>query len=238
MINDRRKFIHSLIFPSLFLIIIWLLKLYEYFLNINFSFLGIYPLKLYGLPGIFTSAFIHGDFNHLISNSLPVLILSVAIFYFYRGVAFKVIFFIWISSGILVWFIGRPSFHIGASGLVYGFAAFVFFSGLLRKDNGLLALSLFVSFIYGSLIWGAFPSDVKISWEAHQMGLISGIVMAIIYRNKGPVKEKYSWEIEEEERLLEIDNPVDLSQKDISINYIWKEEEEKTKEEHEVIKEK
>lgn len=185
--------------------------------------MGIYPLKLYGLPGIVTSAFVHGDFHHLISNSLPVLILSVAIFYFYRGVALKVILFIWIGTGILVWFIGRPSFHIGASGLVYGFASFVFFSGLLRKDNGLLALSLFVSFIYGSLIWGAFPTDVKISWEAHQMGLISGIITAVIYRNKGQVKAKYSWEIEEEERAIRQINPINISQKDLFVNYIWKE---------------
>ena len=205
--------------------------MYEHFLNLNFNFLGIYPLKLYGLPGIITSVFIHGDFNHLISNSLPVFILSVAIFYFYRGVAFKVISFIWIGTGVLVWFIGRPAFHIGASGLVYGFASFVFFSGLLRKDNGLLALSLFVSFIYGSLIWGAFPTNIKISWEAHQMGIITGIIMAIVYRNRGPVKEKYSWEIEEEERLSENNNPVDFSQKDISVNYIWKEEEPKEEEE-------
>jgi len=230
MISEKRKFIHSLIFPSLFLLIIWLIKSYEHFLNINISFLGIYPLKLYGLLGIITSPFIHGDFNHLISNSLPVFILSVAIFYFYRGVAFKVISIIWISTGILVWFIGRPSFHIGASGLVYGFASFVFFSGLLRKDNGLLALSLFVSFIYGSLIWGAFPTDIRISWEAHQMGLISGIVMAIVYRNKGQVKTKYSWEVEEEERRLEIENSTDLSQKDIIVKYIWKDIEDKNDE--------
>ena len=200
-----------------------MIKLYEYFLNINLSFLGIYPLKLYGLPGIITSPFIHGNFHHLISNSLPVLILSVAIFYFYRGVAFKVISLIWIGTGVLVWFIGRPNFHIGASGLVYGFASFVFFSGLLRKDNGLLALSLFVSFIYGSLIWGAFPTDPRISWEAHQMGLISGIVVAIVYRDRGPVKEKYSWEIEEEEKAMRQINPVNISQKDLFVNYVWKE---------------
>ncbi|MEA3443155.1 MAG: rhomboid family intramembrane serine protease [Bacteroidota bacterium] len=231
ILSEKRKFYHSLVFPGLFLISIWLIKLFEITLNTGFSKLGIYPLKIFGLPGIVLSPFLHGDLKHLISNSVPVFILWVAIIYFYRGIGHRVVIISWLMTGIFVWLIGRPSFHIGASGLVYAFAAFLFFSGVLRQDNRLLAIALAVAFMYGSMIWGIFPQDPKISFEAHAMGLFSGLALAIYYRKEGPKRKKYSWEIEEEEERKEEEKreltpgPTDYSSENIEIKYIWKEKE-------------
>ena len=101
-------------------------------------------------------------------------------------------------SGILLWGIGRPNYHIGASGIIYALATFLFTSGVIKKDTRLAAISLIIAFLYGSLIWGIFPSKVNISWEGHLSGLISGVTVAIFYRNEGPKRKKYNWEIEEE----------------------------------------
>lgn len=112
--------------------------------------------------------------------------MSLALFYFYREVSYQVFFFSYISTGVLVWLVGREAYHIGASGIIYSLAAFLFVSGVLRKNRKLLAISLLVIFLYGSMIWGLFPYDYKISWESHLMGAISGVVLAFIYREYGP----------------------------------------------------
>jgi membrane associated rhomboid family serine protease len=184
--NDKKKFLQSLLFPTFFLIIIWLVKITEIIFDINLVYLGLFPLKWSGLKGILTAPLIHADLRHLFDNSVPVFLLSLAVFYFYRPVAFKVFFFTWITSGIFVWIGGRSAYHIGASGLVYGFASFLFFSGIIRNSVNLLAISLLVVFLYGGLVWGVFPFDYKISWESHLFGALTGFFMALAYRNYGP----------------------------------------------------
>jgi membrane associated rhomboid family serine protease len=188
--NEKKKFLQSLLFPSFFLIIIWLVKIYEIVFDIDLIYLGLYPLKWSGLIGILTAPFIHADLRHLFDNSIPVFLLSLAVFYFYRPVAFKVFFFTWIISGILVWIGGRPAYHIGASGLIYGFASFLFFSGIIRNSINLLAISLLIVFLYGSLVWGIFPFDYKISWESHLFGSLTGFFLALAYRHYGPLPPK------------------------------------------------
>ncbi len=223
-ITSKRKFYHSLVFPSLFLITIWLIKLYEITLNLSFSNLGVYPQKLSGLIGIIFSPLIHGSLNHIISNSFPVFILWVAIMYFYRGIGHRIVIYSWLLTGVFIWLIGRESYHIGASGLVYSFASFLFFSGAIRKDKTLLAIALAVAFMYGSMVWGLFPYDPKISFEAHAMGMLSGGIFAYFYRNEGPVTKKYSWELEEEAEELEnqLNNldSTNSTKPNIEINYI------------------
>jgi membrane associated rhomboid family serine protease len=185
--DDKKKLFQSLLFPALFLIIIWLVKITEIVLNINFIYLGLYPLKWSGLIGILTAPLIHADLRHLFDNSIPVFLLSAAIFYFYSPVAYKVFFLSWIITGIMVWLGGRSSYHIGASGLIYSFASFLFFSGIIRNSINLMAISLLVVFMYGGLVWGIFPYDYKISWESHLFGALTGICLAIVYRHYGPL---------------------------------------------------
>ncbi len=104
-------------------------------------------------------------------------------------------------SGFFLWIIGRPSYHIGASGLVYALASFLFLSGLIKKNPRLAAVSLIITFLYGSMIWGVFPLKIDVSWEGHLCGLISGILVALFYKNHGPKRKKYDWELEEENQI-------------------------------------
>lgn len=200
MLSEKKKVIHSLVFPLFFLIILWLIKIVEYTLDESFANLGVYPLKIKGLIGIITAPLIHSNFSHLISNSTPILLLSFSLFYFYRKVAYRVFFLIYFISGLWVWVSARPSFHIGASGIVYGLAAFLLLSGILRRNINLMGLSLLIIFLYGSLIWGIFPMEQKISWESHLMGMIAGIVLAIYYKKEGPQRKRFDWEDENEEK--------------------------------------
>jgi membrane associated rhomboid family serine protease len=204
--NDKKKLLQSLLFPSFFLIIIWLVKIFEIVFDLDLVYLGLFPLKSSGLVGILTAPLIHADFKHLFDNSVPVFVLSVAIFYFYRPVAFKVFFFTWIISGILVWIGGRPAYHIGASGLIYGFASFLFFSGIIRNSINLLAISLLVVFLYGSLVWGILPFDYKISWESHLFGSLTGLFLALAYRHYGPPPPKEIQDDIDENEEGEYDN--------------------------------
>lgn len=196
---QQRLFFHSLFFPSLFLLLIWMVKIVEYTLHLNFVEYGLFPLEWKGLRGILLSPLIHGSFKHLFNNSVPILVLGIALFYFYRELAYRIFFLIYLMSGLWLWFFGRQAYHIGASGLVYGLASFLFFSGIFRRYYRLMAISLLVVFLYGSLIWGVFPILEHISWEAHLMGGIAGLILAVFYKNQGPQRPKYSWEIEEVE---------------------------------------
>jgi membrane associated rhomboid family serine protease len=199
----RKKFFLSIIIPGIFIFLMWLVKIIEALFDIDLSGFGIYPLSLKGLPGIIFSPFIHDDIKHLFNNSVPLFLLSVALFYFYSEIALKVFSLTYIMTGILVWFGGRDAWHIGASGMVYGLASFLFFSGIIRRYFRLVALSLLVVFLYGEMVWGIFPGVYRnISWESHMLGFFSGIVLAVWYRNEGPQKPVYEWmeETEEEER--------------------------------------
>lgn len=202
----RKKFLLSIIIPGIFVFLMWLVMIIEVLFEIDLSGLGIYPLTLKGLPGIIFSPFIHGDFNHLLNNSLPFFLLSVGLFYFYSEIALEIFSWTYLLTGILVWLGGREAWHIGASGLVYGLASFLFFSGIIRKYYRLVALSLLVVFLYGQMVWGIFPNVYKnVSWESHMLGFVSGIVLSIAYRNEGPQMPVYEWMEEEVEEVEEFE---------------------------------
>jgi membrane associated rhomboid family serine protease len=150
------------------------------------------------LVGILTAPFIHANLNHLINNSVPFLVLLTAIFYFYQKVAWRVLLVSYLATGSLVWLLARSSYHIGASGLIYSFAAFVFFSGIIRRNINLLAISMLVIFLYGSMVWGIFPYRSDMSWESHLMGLTVGAVLSVIYRHEGPGPTRFASDMEEE----------------------------------------
>lgn len=196
---EKKRVIDSVLYPVIFIVVIWVVKLVETLFHLSFYTYGIYPLSPAGLKGILFSPFIHGDFKHLISNTLPLLILGTALFYFYRVVAFRVLIFSWLVTGVWVWAMARPSFHIGASGVIYSLAAFMFASGVIRKHPRLMAISLLVVFIYGGMVWGILPLKEHVSWESHLMGMLCGFLLAWFFREYGPQRAKYSWELEEEE---------------------------------------
>ena len=197
--DESKIFKLSLIFPVFFLILIWMVKIIEVSLDLNFVYYGLFPRKVSGLLGILTAPLINADFKHLFDNSVPLFFLSLAIFFFYRPVGMRVFMLTYLITGICVWIGARGAYHVGASGLVYGFASFLFFSGVLRKNTNLLAISLLVVFLYGGLVWGIFPFDFKISWESHLFGALTGLALAFVYRKYGPPPTRKEWDEEEEE---------------------------------------
>lgn len=213
MIEKKRAWLAFL--PAMVLVVsVWLAFVIDYagLFNVDFSRLGILPGKAEGLAGVFFSPFIHSSFSHLLSNTLPLLILIWMLFYFYNKIAFKVFVILWLSSGLLTWIIGRGSYHVGASGLVFALLFFLFFSGILRKHVPLVAVSLVVAFLYGSTVWSMFPItemvDDAISWEGHLSGAISGFLSALLFRGEGPQKPVKVWDDDDEE-TSPVDDPGD-----------------------------
>ncbi|MBN2820020.1 MAG: rhomboid family intramembrane serine protease [Bacteroidales bacterium] len=202
--TDKRRILLSLIFPLFFVLILWAVKLIEVTTHSNFTRFGLYPLHAKGIPGIFLSPLIHGDWKHLVNNSVPLLVLGWGIFYFYKEIAWKVSILVYLLSQIWLWFFfTRPAYHIGASGLIYGFGAFLFVSGIIRKNINLLAISLLVAFQYGSMVWGILPIEEHVSWEGHFMGFMSGIILAIYYKDFGPRKPEDNSDEEDETDIMD-----------------------------------
>ncbi|MFB9056420.1 rhomboid family intramembrane serine protease [Mariniflexile ostreae] len=181
-------------YPVLFVLLIWLVFWFEVRFGINLSKYGVYPQSLKGLRGVLFSPFIHGSITHIYHNTVPLFVLSMALFYFYRSIAWKVLFFGILFSGFLTWSIGRPSYHIGASGVIYVLVSFTFFKGVFAKHYRLVALSLLVVFLYGSMIWYTMPIKEGVSWEGHLSGLITGLIFALFFRKEIAKPEKYVWE--------------------------------------------
>lgn len=204
--------------PALLIVLMWFSKLAEYYFDIDFSGFGIFPRNSEGLKGIIFSPFVHGSFKHLMSNTIPFFLLSSAIFYFYRTKAYRIILFSWILTGFEVWLGARPSWHIGASGLVYAFFSFLFFSGILSKERRMIALSLLIVFLYGGLIWGIFPGEKEISWESHLFGFLNGFIFAYFF-GKEYLYSEYTPKVKIPEDFSEYSSSVD-----IEIEYWYNEE--------------
>jgi membrane associated rhomboid family serine protease len=195
----QHNLISSILIPVILVSILILIKLAEVVFETSFVQFGIFPRKVSGLFGILTFPFIHGDWKHLFNNSSALLVLGSMLYFFYREVASRSLFWIYLLSGVWLWVGGRANIHIGASGVVYGLFGFLFISGLLRKHLKLMALSMLVVFLYGSLVWGVFPVDETISYEGHLLGLFAGIIVALVFRKHGTQRPKYSWDLVDEE---------------------------------------
>ncbi len=180
--------------PMIFVIIIWIVYWLEIRFKVNLNVFGVYPRQMEGLPGIIFGPFIHGSLKHLFNNSVPLLVLSTALFYFYYDIRWKVLFYGLLLTGAATWLIGRPSWHIGASGVVYMLTSFLFFKGIFSKQYQLTALALVVVFLYGSMLWYVFPVNPEISWEGHLSGFFVGLLFAFIFKSNPVENKKYDWE--------------------------------------------
>ena len=171
---------------------------------------GIIPRYEIGIKGILLAPLFHSSWEHLFNNAAPILVLGFMVFSFYKKVAYLLLTVGWVLTGALVWLFADlgilPSdnhigCHIGASGIVYMLAFFVFASGIIRKSLPLIAVSLIVVFLYGGMLWGIFPEEVivytkeqeRISWESHFFGAVVGVFFAFIWRNIGRHNKKFSW---------------------------------------------
>jgi membrane associated rhomboid family serine protease len=197
-VKADKQFGRYALFVALCLIVmIWLIKLFEVEYNLDFSKYGIVPLEAKGLRGILMAPLIHSNFEHLMANTIPLFVLTFSLFFFYRR-AFLIFIFIYLLSGLCVWIFGREAFHIGASGIIYGLAAFLFLSGILSKNIRLLTISLIVAFLYGYLFWGIFPLKPDISWESHLWGGVIGFGAALVW-GRTPKMEVVEEKEDEEE---------------------------------------
>lgn len=196
--QDQFKFSNWMVaVPLYFVLFLWIVLWIELKFDLYFTKYGLYPRTLKGLRGIIFSPFLHSGVKHLFNNSIPLFVLMLSLFYFYRKIAFKILVIGTLLTGIFTWVIARPAYHIGASGIVYLLFSYLLFSGLIRKYYRLVAVSLIVIFLYGGMIWYIFPIKEDMSWEGHLSGFISGLLLAIIYRKYGPQPFKYDWEEED-----------------------------------------
>lgn len=188
--TERDRILASFILPGTLIVVLWVITLLDETLNLQLWRYGVLPREASGLIGIFFYPLIHADFGHIASNTLPLLLLGALTMYFYRPLAVKIFFIIYFLSGMLIWIIGRQSYHIGASGVIYGLAGFLITSGIIRRNNNLLAISLLIVFAYGGMMAGMFPTLPQISWEGHLSGFFVGMFCAFMYRKQGPPDEK------------------------------------------------
>ena len=194
----NNKFYCSVFIPLTFPVVMWMVYLISLSLNLDLGRMGILPRDMIGILGIISGPIVHANFSHLLSNTMPLLILGWAIFFFYSKVSYKSFIVIYVLTGLFVWLFARQVYHIGASGIVYGLVSFLFFSGIFRRDNKSIAIALIVTFLYGGIVWGILPGQKGISWESHLFGGIAGIITAFIFRKIDPQK-KYDWEDEEDD---------------------------------------
>lgn len=197
MEEQHFKFSASVVsIPFMLVVLLWIVFWADIRFHLNLEAFGIYPRTLSGIRGVFLSPFIHGNLEHLYNNSIPLLILIAALRFFYRDLTFPVLGYGILLTGLITWVIGRSSFHIGASGMVYLLVSFIFFKGVRSGYYRLIALSLVVILIYGSLVWYVFPNvEEGISWEGHLAGLFTGFVFATLMKTPDYKKiVRYEWE--------------------------------------------
>jgi membrane associated rhomboid family serine protease len=198
-----------LVYPFLVIAAMWIIYWGEFVAPFELTHLGILPRTSSGLTGILFAPLLHStnDINHLLNNSIPIFFLLMALFYFYKKTALRVIGVGWILTGVLTWIIAKNegSYHIGMSGIIYALIFFLFISGVLKKEKQYQAISLLIVILYGSLIWGIFPMEEKVSWEGHLGGTISGIFLAFYYFEK-PTNQNTATLISENWDKYYIDN--------------------------------
>jgi membrane associated rhomboid family serine protease len=204
MDKEFKQFLSSLRFPLLAVCLLWIVKFYEIISQTSLGRFGIFPRALDGLIGILTSPFIHGSWHHLISNTFPILILTTLMIHFFSKVAIRAYVFITLLTGFLIWLFGRQSYHIGASGVVYGLITFVFAIGIIRRDTRSMALAFLVFTLYSGYLEGFVPKQ-GISHEAHIFGALSGALFAYLVRNvreEGEALPKTNREVKQKSYFL------------------------------------
>ena len=178
-----------------FVVVIWLIQLANWGLDVGPEQFGIRPRKLAGLHGILFAPLLHGDFGHLLANSVPLVVLGTVMLTLYPNSAIRVLPVVYLAPGLAVWLFARGGVHLGASGLVYGLVSYILVAGLIRRDRRAIAASLLVCFMYGAMVWGVLPIQHRVSWETHLAAALIGVLLAVLLRHLDvPPPIRYTWE--------------------------------------------
>ncbi|MDB6095874.1 MAG: AraC family transcriptional regulator [Francisellaceae bacterium] len=160
--------------------ILWVLNFLNWMMGSKFNNLGIYPRHLFGLIGIFFSPLLHQNFNHLFFNSIPLFALGLLLLGIDPFIFYWVNFVVILIGGFLVWLLGRPALHIGASGLISGYFSYLLITAYLRPTITSILLALITFYYFGSILLGIIPREEKISWESHLYGFLAGLIAAYL----------------------------------------------------------
>ena len=198
--RSRANFRLAATIASVFVALLWFIHLSNWALDLDSAWLGVRPREWAGIPGIAFAPLAHGNFEHLLANTPPLLVLGTAMLYLYPAAAPVVLPAIYLGPGLAVWLFAGGGVHVGASGIVYGLVAYVFVAGLIRRDRRAIAASMLVAFLYGALIWGVLPIRAGVSWQTHLAAAVIGVGLALALRQRDiPPRRRYAWEDEPEE---------------------------------------
>ena len=198
--------------PFVFIILLWLIHLFQRWTSFDLGNWGIYPRESFGLRGVIFAPLLHGDWAHLASNSVPFLVLATMIVYFYPRVALRAFLILYFITGFMVWLFARANvFHIGLSYVVYGLVSFVFWTGVFRRSIRSIVLALIVTTLYSGMISGVLPTTEilqrNISWESHLLGAILGVFVAYFYKEEVE-EDEVDPSVSEEEKSFFFDQNV------------------------------
>ena len=164
------------------LAVMWVVEIINGFIGHRLSLWGILPRTTPGLIGIPLSPFLHGSFNHVLSNTIPFLVLGGLVGLRGGQKLVGISLFIIVAGGAGVWLLGRPAVHVGASGLVFGYFGYLVANGWFDRRPLSILAAIAVIVVYGSLVFGVIPTTGFVSWEAHLFGLLAGVLAARLTR--------------------------------------------------------
>ncbi|NCQ86978.1 MAG: rhomboid family intramembrane serine protease [Microcystis aeruginosa W13-18] len=178
--GSRQEIKTQAIILATFVAIFWLLEILDqFFFRGSLDIFGIIPHQVIGLRGILFAPFLHGDFSHLIANTVPFLILGWLVMLQETSDFFIVTGLTMLVGGLGVWLFATPgSIHIGASILIFGYLGFLLLRGYFQRNIPSILLSILVFLLYGGTIWGVLPSRPGISWQGHLFGFLGGVLAA------------------------------------------------------------
>ncbi len=237
------KLIDSIVWPLVIVVAVWLVFMFNLTIDFELNTLGMRPREWSGIVGIFTMPFLHGDFDHLFSNSVPLLLSLGFIFIYFEKKSAGILILNALLTGILLLFIGEQgTLHIGASGLVYAYIFFLVTHAFFTKNKEMLSAAFILIFLYGSLIYGLFPEygrliGKNISWEGHLAGALSGIFWGMIYRKSGPQRRTFFENEDDDEdddpnAYWELPEQREEAIRKLNINYHYTPKDDKDSEDH------
>ncbi|MBK8285645.1 MAG: rhomboid family intramembrane serine protease [Ahniella sp.] len=223
--EQDRLFWRGVTISVAFTVVLWLIEWAHRVFSLDLKPLAVVPGEWSGLLGVLTSPLVHGGAEHLAANSVGIIMLGTLMLYRYPKASVIALPVIWLCAGLGTWLIGRPSFHIGASGLTHGFMFFLFLAGLIRRDRLAIAAMLASMLFFGGMFFTILPREAGVSFEAHLSGAIGGLIAALITLklDPAPPRRKYSWEIEEEleQELRRMEQDMLEPPRPPSVNPIW-----------------